>query len=182
MKPSEKHESQDTESSDAPEKKGIDKFLLAIAVGAILLVAIVFIITLIKPKQDYLLEDTPEGVANNYIFALDQRDYPRAYSYLSPTIEGFPQNSEEFQNNVGDYPYQFDFDNITGLKFESAYSGEQKATVTVQKTTFSEGGIFGSNEYTRSFEMDLSLENGEWKITESESYFAWCWHHEDGCK
>ena len=175
-------ETTDYESSDASKKKSIDKFLLAIVIGAVLLVVIVFIITLTKPKQDYLLEDTPEGVAHNYLFALDQGDYPRAYSYLSPKIEGIPENSEEFKKNIGDYSFQFDFDNITGLQFASDYSGEKNATVTVQKTTFSEGGIFGSNEYTRSFEMDLDLENGDWKITDSESYFVWCWHNEDGCK
>ena len=176
------HETPDTESSDTPEKKGVDKFLVAIVIGAVLLVITVFIIALTKPKQDYVSDDTPEGVAHNYLFALEKNDYQRAYSFLSPEIEGYPKNSEEFINSVEDNSFMFNFDNITSMQFEVVYSGEKSAIITVDETTFIEGGIFGSSEYTRSFDINLDLKNGEWKIADSDNYFAWCWHLEDGCQ
>jgi len=168
-------------SAEVPKRKSVDKFLLAIVIGAILLVIIVFIITLTKPKQNYLPENTPEGVAHNYLFALEKGDYPRAYSYLSPGVKGYPEDSDEFIISIEDNSFQFNLDSITSLQFESVFSGEETAIINIKETTFSEGGIFGSSEYTRSFEMNLDLENGEWKITESDRYFAWCWGMEDGC-
>ena len=170
------------ESAAVTNRKSVDKFLLAIVIGAILLVIIVFIITLTKPKPDYLPENTPEGVAHNYLFALEKGDYIRAYSYLSPNIKGYPDDSDEFIKSIGDSSFQFNLDRVTSLQFEPVFSGEECAFITIKETTFSEGGIFGSSEYTRSFEMNLDLENGEWKITESDRYFAWCWHQEDGCR
>lgn len=170
------------ESAEVTNRKSVDKFLLAIVIGAILLVIIVFIITLTKPKPDYLPENTPEGAAHNYLFALEKGDYSRAYSYLSPNIKGYPDDSDEFIKSIGDYSVQFNLDRVTSLQFEPMFSGEESAIITIKETTFSEGGIFGSSEYTRSFEMNLDLENDEWKITESDRYFAWCWHQEDGCR
>ena len=169
------------ESAEATNRKSVDKFLLVIVIGAILLVILVFIITLTKPKPDYLPENNPEEVAHNYLFALEKGDYPRAYSYLSPNIKGYPDDSDKFLESIEDYSFQFNLDRVTSLQFEPMISGEESAIITVKETTFSEGGIFGSSEYTRSFEMHLDLENGEWKITESDRYFAWCWHQEDGC-
>lgn len=174
-------DSKSNENAEVTNKKGVDKFLLAIVIGAILLVILVFIITLTKPKPDYLPENNPEEVAHNYLFALEKGDYPRAYSYLSPNIKGYPEDSDEFIKSIGDYSVQFNLDRVTSLQFEPMFSGEESAIITIKETTFSEGGIFGSSEYTRSFEMNLDLENDEWKITESDRYFAWCWHQEDGC-
>ena len=168
-------------SAEMSNRENVDKFLLAIVFGAILLVIMVFIITLTKPKQNYLPENTPEGVAHNYLFALEKGDYTRAYSYLSPNVNGYPEESDEFINTIEDYSFQFNLDSITSLQFESVFSDKETAIITVKETTFSEGGIFGSSEFTRSFEMKLDLEDGEWKITESDSYFAWCWRQEDGC-
>lgn len=170
-----------SEYTDATNKKSVDKFLLAIVIGAILLVVIVFIIALTKPKPDYLPENTPEGVAHNYLFALEKGDYPRAYSYLSPNIKGYPEDSDEFIKSIEISSYRFKFDRNTSLQFEPMFYGDESAIITIKETTFSEGGIFGSSEDTESFDMNLDLENGEWKITESDRYFAWCWHQEDGC-
>ncbi len=163
------------------KKGGIDKFLLGIVIGVVFLVIIVFFIVFSKPSQNYLPENSPENVAHNYIFALENEDYPRAYSYLSPTIEGYPEDIEEFTRRVND-SFFFDFDTVTSMQFETTYSSEETAIITVYQTTFSEGGLFGSSEYLRKFEMDLEFENGEWKIIDSENYFAWCWRLEDGCQ
>lgn len=181
MKTSGNDESEGDENAEVTNRKSVDKFLLGIVIGAILLVVIVFIIALTKPKPDYLPENTPDGVAHNYLFALEKGDYPRAYSYLSPNIKGYPEDSDEFIKSIEDYPYVFKFDRNTSLQFEPMFSGDESAIITIKETTFSEGGIFGSSEYTKSFDMSLDLENGEWKITKSRKYFRWCWTKEDGC-
>ena len=139
-------------------------------------------VTEANPSGQAIIDlNTPEGIAHNYLFALEKGDYPRAYSYLSPGVKGYPEDSDEFIISIEDNSIQFDLDSITSLQFESVFSGEETAIINIKETTFSEGGIFGSSEYTRSFEMNLDLENGEWKITESDRYFAWCWGMEVGC-
>ena len=44
--------------------------------------------------QDYVAEDTPEGIVHNYVFAIQQDDFERAYNYLidgenKPTFSDF---------------------------------------------------------------------------------------------
>ena len=174
-------ESISNETADGDAKRSVDKFLLAIVIGAILLVIIVFIITLTRPKQDYLPDNTPEGIAHNYLFALEEGDYQRAHGYLSPDLKGYPESSDEFIKAVKAYSYSFDQDRVTSHLIESVDSTENTAIINIRETTFNEGGIFGSNEYSRTFKIHLSLENGEWNIFDSGKYFAWCWQHEDGC-
>lgn len=169
------------QESERTVGKGIDKFLIAIVVGAIFLVVVVFIVVLTRPERDYLPEDTPEGVAHNYLFAIEEGDYQRAYGYLSPLVEGLPQNPDEFLSDVEDFSYSFNQDRVKNNQIESVNSGEEAAVVTIRETTFYEGGIFGSNEYSSTFKIHLSLENGEWKIFDADRYFPRCWQYEDGC-
>jgi hypothetical protein len=61
-----------------------DRFLLVVlsAVGLLVLVALsLFFIR--QRGQTYGEESTPAGVVRNYLLALQQQDYERAYSYLA---------------------------------------------------------------------------------------------------
>jgi len=60
-----------------------DRFLLAILAGiGLLVLAALGLFFMRQQGQDYGPEDSPEGVLRNYIFALENEDYARAYSYL----------------------------------------------------------------------------------------------------
>lgn len=62
-----------------------DRFLLLIlfAVGLLVIVALgLFLIR--QGQQTYGEETSPAGVVRNYLLALQQQDYERAYSYLAP--------------------------------------------------------------------------------------------------
>ncbi|HOF89582.1 MAG TPA: hypothetical protein PLZ36_15990, partial [Armatimonadota bacterium] len=65
-----------------------DKWLIGIVIGAALLVCAAVAVTVLRPKPAYRADDTPAGVTHNYLLALKQRDYARAYGYLSPTLSG----------------------------------------------------------------------------------------------
>ncbi len=161
--------------------KSSNRLLIAIVIGAVVLVGIAIGVTLLQPEPDYLTDDTPEGVAHNYLFALENGEYQRAYSYLSPTLPGYPIDLESFTEEVEDNPYRFGMDEDITLRIKSVFSTGNNASITINVTTFYSGDIFGSNEYTRSFKMKLRLEDGEWKIIESDEYFSWCWDREEGC-
>ena len=87
--------------------KSSNRLLIAIVIGAVVLVGIAIGVTLLQPEPDYLTDDTPEGVAHNYLLALDKGEYQQAYSYLSPTLPGYPIDLESFTENVEDNPYRF---------------------------------------------------------------------------
>ena len=162
--------------------KSTDKFLIGIVVGIVLLVVVAFVVALTRPEPTYRAEDTPEGVAHNYLLALKKGDYQRAYGYLSPTLEGYPASADAFAEDVEDSSRRFRFDTDTTLAVESASVTGNRAVVDVRKSRFSGGDLFDSNQYTTIFEMKLQLEDGEWKIMDAAYYFLQCWEDSDGCE
>ena len=72
-----------------------DRFLTGILIGiAVLVVVAVAVFFLRNDTQTYISEDTPEGVVHNYVVALLDDDYEKAYAYLAdlehkPTYEQF---------------------------------------------------------------------------------------------
>jgi hypothetical protein len=157
-----------------------NRLLLAIVIGTVALVVIALVATLMRPEQDYLPDDSPLGVAHNYLFALEKGEYERAYSYISPTTTGHPEHFEEFIASLDTYSF-LNLDHRTTFQFELATASDTSVTVAVKETVFQKEGIFGRDGYTSTFKMKLHLENGEWKIIDSDWYFAWCWKREEGC-
>jgi hypothetical protein len=72
-----------------------DRFLTGILVGiAVLVVIALTVFFLRRGSQSYISEETPEGVVHNYILAVLNDDYEKAYGYLAeldnkPTYEQF---------------------------------------------------------------------------------------------
>jgi len=161
-----------------------DKFLVGFVIFIIVLVAVAFTIALARPKPTYQAEDKPEGVAFNYLFALQQGDYERAYGYLSPSVKGYPADAAKFRKDIQD---SWNFGGLKNgslsLEVVSSESVGDVVIVTVKETTFYEGGLFDSGESSSTFEMTLEQKkNGKWKITDSERYWVYCWDIAKGCK
>ncbi len=166
--------------------KSVDKFLFAVVGAVLVLVVIAFAVILRRPPPAFKSEDTTAGVAHNYLLALQQKDYARAYTYLSPSLKGYPKSMEQFVRDIRNYSYSFPLDdNSITLEIESTSPiaiGTEAEQVSVRETRFYQGGIFGSNQYSNVFDMDLQREGGAWKIITSERYFARCWSDTAGCK
>lgn len=166
--------------------KQTDKFLIGIVAGAILLVIIALVVAVLQPKATYQPEDTPEGVANNYLLALQQADYPRAYSYLSPTIKSYPASAEAFANDIARNNWQFRElqDGSITLTVEASQISGNVADVSVRQNSFYPGGLFSSSQNTSLFKMQLQRDPavGVWQITSADSFWVWCWNEKDGCK
>lgn len=163
--------------------KSSDKFLIAIVAGIILLVVVAFILTLNREEPTYQAEDTPEGIAFNYLLAIQKEEYARAYGYLSPSLRNYPATLQAFEDDIGDNPWDFHNrqENLLAIR-ETDINGDH-ATVKVYETTYYGGGdLFNSGQYTYAFDMKLELEDGVWKIVDSPYYFAWCWTHGDKCE
>ena len=158
--------------------KNTDKPLLAIVGGIIFLVVLVFIVVLRQPAPEYLPEDTPEHIAHNYLLALRQQEYERAYSYLSPTLINYPRNLNQFIQDIESSKWSFGLDSDISLAVESTRVLGGFTIVTIEETRFYNRGLFDSYQSTNAFTMHLSQQNNAWKINRSESFWDSCWHRD----
>jgi hypothetical protein len=154
--------------------KSSDKLLIGIVAGIVLLVVAALAITLSRPEPTYQSEDTPEGVAHNYLLAIQKQDHERAHGYLSPTLPGYPSSPEEFTEDTR-RGYSFRIDENTSLGVESAKVTGHHAEVEVRESRFYRGDLFSSSQ--RSYAFKMELEGDEWKIVNSDRYFAWRWRN-----
>ena len=162
--------------------KNTDKSLTGIVVGIVALVIVAFVVTLTRPGPTYQPEDTSQGVAHNYLLALQKEDYERAYGYLSPTLAGYPTSVDEFADAIMDHSWKFRLDADTTLAVESAREIGSRTVVQVRESRFEGGGLIGNSESTTMFDIKLEFEEGAWKIVDADYYFARCWRSDKGCR
>lgn len=152
-----------------------DKMLVGIVIGIVLLIVVALAITLAKPEPTYQSEETPEGVAHNYILAIQKEDFERAYGYLSTALDGYPKSLREFEDDVFDNSWRFRLDIDTTITLGEAKITGNKAFVEITESRFYGGDLFDSGQSINDFDMVLQLENGEWKVIDSGYYFFHCW-------
>ena len=162
--------------------KSTDKFLIGIVVVIVLIVVAAFVVTLTRPDAAYLPDDSPENVVHNYLLALQQNEFDRAYRYLSPDLEGFPASAAAFEQEMKNNSWRFREDVEVTLSVEDAEIKGDQATVQVLESQFYGGGLLESGQSVMTFEMELTQLDGEWKITNGDYYFAYCWTSGNFCK
>lgn len=155
-----------------------DRFLLGIVAGIVVLVAVGFVLMLLRPKPGYLPDDTPAGVANNYLLAMQRDDYERAYRYVWPDLPGYPPDAATFGSYADPFSRSFDAASVEVTKVTQ--TGDQ-ARVTFLQTAFYEGGLFSSGTYESEYVMQLVQSNGQWWVQDADYYWNWCFDQEEGC-
>jgi hypothetical protein len=161
--------------------KKTDLFLVGIVAGIVLLVVATLFVALRRPAPTYQPEDTPEGIAHNYLLALEKNDYDRAYGYLSPTLPGYPADSDKFVHSLNRNRWAFRFDEETTVSISGATITDNRAIVRATINRFYSGDLFGGGVSTSNFNLYLHEENGAWKITQADRYWANCWSQVNGC-
>ena len=151
------------------------KFLLGIVIGIVLLVIVAFSVVLLRPEPTYQDDTTPNGAAHNYLLAIQNKDYERAFTYI-PEEYRYPEDADDMAIDIRKNSWGFDTDNDFSLAVESTQMrSDDKAVVTIRKTTFYNNGLMGSNQSSRTFTLDMILENGVWKVSDGDSYWSSCW-------
>ena len=161
--------------------KVTDRFLLGIVAGVALLVVVAFLLVLNRKELTYQSEDTPQGVAHNYLLALQERDYERAFGYLSPDLAGYPQSVDEFAGDLKQFTSYIHRPEDTSFLVKSSQVSGTRATVQVQVTSFSGGDLFSSRSNISTFEFRFRMIDERWKIFDADEFFAFCWKEQAGC-
>ena len=150
-----------------------DKFLTGILVGiGALIVLALALFFLRQDRRDYLPEDTPEGVTHNYVLAILDRDYEKAYGYLAdlkykPTYEEFRQsflngmvNPEGMGLGVGEAEIHGD-EAVVNVTIYYSYSDPFST-----RTGYTESAL-------------LVEQDGAWKVSSMPgNFWDWNWYQE----
>ena len=149
-----------------------DRFLLGILIGIGALVILALALFFVRKDEtlSYVADDTPEGVVHNYVVAVFQRDYEKAYGYLAdkkdkPTLEQFRESF--LQNYVNP-------DN-TGVDIgEVEFSGDEAyVTVYIQ---YGSTDPFSSG-YRNEERAVLVKQNGAWKLEQMPyNFWSYDWY------
>lgn len=148
-----------------------DRFLASILIGIGLLIVVALALFFIRSgTQAYQPDDTPSGVVNNYILALYQGDYERAFSYLAegdnkPDLARFRSAFTSKQMDITNTALEIGEENVT--------SDHATVAVTLINNT---GGLF-SEAYRNIQNAELVRQSGSWKISNMPyPYWAWDWY------
>ena len=148
-----------------------DRFLTGILIGiAVLIVVALTVFFSRKDNLNYVADDTPEGVVQNYVVALHKRDFDKAYGYLAdlenkPTQEQFHQS---FLNHSID-PVN------AGVEVGKAEIVGSSASVSLN-LIYGQSDPFSSG-YRNTDYAQLVLQNGAWKIKQMpNNFWAYDWY------
>ncbi len=149
-----------------------DRFLTGILIGLGGLVILALVLFFTRPDyQVYRNESTPDAVAHNYILAVINKDYERAYGYLAdlqykPTYADFRQAFLNGSVNPGN----------TGADIGQASISGDQASVTLT-VYYGFNDPFSSRTGTPERAV-LVNQNGDWKVSSLPvgSYWGYDWY------
>lgn len=151
-----------------------DRFLTGILIGIGVLVVVALAVFFTRQDtQTYMAEDKPEGVVHNYVLAVLNKDYERAYGYLAD-LKNKPTYEEFRRPFLNGYVRPNDTAVDVG---ESEVSGDEASVEVAQ--IFNSGDPFSAG-YRDVQRAILVRQNGEWKLSSMPAYNFWdySWYQE----
>ncbi len=145
-----------------------DRFLTGILIGIALLIVAALIVFFSRQKQaTYVPDSTPEGVVHNYVLAILNKDYQKAYGYLAdldhkPTLDQFRQAFAVGRLTPGAND---------GIKLGKATVIGNDASVEVNMVNAPSDPF--SSGYNNVGTAQLVKQNGAWKLSTMPAYNLW---------
>jgi hypothetical protein len=144
-----------------------DRFLIGILVGIGVLVVAALVVFFTRHQEiSYLPDDQPQGVVHNYVLAVMNKDYERAYGYLAdlknkPTFDEFRDAFAVGRLTPGQ----------TGIKLGGADISGETASVEVIMV-YTPGDPFSSGTDNVG-SAQLLRQTDAWKISSMPAYNLW---------
>lgn len=148
-----------------------DRFLIGILcfIGFFMILAVILFLNRQEP-QGYSPDDSPEGVVRNYVLAIQEGDYQRAYQYIQdgdnkPDFAQFQQALLQSETVISPAAVQLD----------EIIINENNARVGVTIIHI------GADPFSRSWDENaaalLVLQDVEWRIVSMPyPYWGWDWY------
>ncbi|MBI4300208.1 MAG: hypothetical protein HY677_03655 [Chloroflexi bacterium] len=149
------------------------RWLLAVALVVVLLIAASVTVVLVNPRESgkILSEETPEGIVQRFIRAIQDQDYELAHSYLTAKLRS-----------------DCTVDQIKSMSHWFAESSQGRQVDLIDKEQLSRGRVavrvritevrvsppFMVNESDHQERYVLVQEDGQWRLTETPWPISWC--------
>ncbi len=144
-----------------------DRFLTGILIGiAVLVVVALAVFFLRKDSQSYISENTPEGVVHNYVLAVLNGDYQKAYGYLAD-LENKP-TYEEFRD-----AFIKGMVNPNNSAVDVGESEINNDTASVEVAMIYNPSDPFSTGYRDTQRAILVRQEGLWKLSSMPGYYFW---------
>ena len=144
-----------------------DRFLTGILVGIVVLVVVALAVFFIrKDSQSYISEAGPEGVVHNYVLAVLNDDYEKAYGYLAD-LENKP-TYEQFRD-----AFIKGMVNPNNSAVDVGTSEVNKDTASVEVAMIYNPSDPFSTGYRDVQRAILVKQGGAWKLSSMPSYYFW---------
>ncbi len=143
--------------------------IFAVIIG-VLVIATVSLVLFTKENIDTLLpEDSPQGTVQRYLIAIQDRDYPKAYTYLH--IKQSPKNLT-YSDWLNSMPIYQTSQSVWKATLGKTTQNGDNATVEVTIDAFRPSGPFGDSLRSQQITFQLTKIDGNWLIT-SPTYIYW---------
>jgi len=142
-----------------------------IGIGVLIITTIILVLTLGKGTANLLAENTPEGVVQRYLLAIQDKNYQTAFSYL------IPQDPKDIDNRVLTYDeWLMSVRNNSDTTWKASLGAVKitgdSATVDVMIDVFRPGGPFANPVNTNNETFVLKKAGSSWLII-SPTYLYW---------
>jgi hypothetical protein len=151
-----------------------DRFLTGILMGIGVLVVLALVVFFARQdEQTYIADDTPAGVVHNYVLAIINKDYEKAYGYLADL--DYKPTFEEFRR-----PFLNGYVNPANTAVDvgtAEVSGDEASVEVAQIYNPSDPFSSGYRDVQRAL---LVKQNGAWKLSNMPAYNFWdySWYQE----
>lgn len=145
--------------------KSSNRFLLwfGITIGLLVIVTVVLVLTVGSKPAELLPADTPEGVVQRFLQAVQDNDYQKAYTYLHVVEKGVVMTYASWATWISPSP-RSDRQAWKATLGDTLLTGST-ATVDVIVETFQPGGPFEDPVNSHQVRFNLGKIDGTWYIT-----------------
>jgi len=139
-----------------------------IGIAVLVIITIILVFTLGQKSAPLFSENTPEGTVQRYLQAIQDREYTKAYSYITPVPtptdypKGYPppQSFEYWMQSAQNSANT----NWRATLGQTVISGDT-ATVGIKVEVFRSQGLFNNPIHSNAVTFSLKKVNNLWLIT-----------------